>query len=520
MALLVGLRLSSSMLMAQQSEETVTFEIRGFETKGATLYPEETLRRVLKEYAGKEKTAADVEKARESLEKLYHGSGYPAVLVNIPEQTVDDGIVRLEVIETTIGRVRVTGNRYFSREKILKKVPSLQPGEKIYVPDVQDDMNRLNRNPDLKVTPVLTPGRELGTIDVDLQVKDELPLHGSLEVNNRNTHDTTNLRVNTTLRYDNLWQKEHSVSLQYQTSPENRDEVLAVAGSYVLPSPWNENHVLAIYGIWSDSDTAFGQGFEVLGSGYIFGLRYVMPLPDRRDYTHNITLGLDYKDFDETLGFQGGGDETKTPITYLPLLISYTGALPDSTGRTQLSAGLNMAFRGLVTTQEEFETKRFKAKGNYIYTTLGLERSQKLPAGFSLFAKLDGQIADQPLISNEQYSAGGMKSVRGYKESESLGDDAIHASLELIGPDLGRMLNVWDKLQLFPYVFYDAAALWIKDPLPGQDKKTRLQGTGLGIRGMITKYVEYEVAWGIALEDTDQVDKGDSEVYFTVKGQF
>jgi hemolysin activation/secretion protein len=110
--------------------------------------------------------------------------------------------------------------------------------------------------------------------------------------------------------------------------------------------------------------------------------------------------------------------------------------------------------------------------------------------------------------------------VRGYKESEVLGDDAVHGTVELIGPDLGRMLNVWDKLQLFPYVFYDAATLWIKDPLPGQDKKTRLQGTGLGIRGMATKYVEYEVVWGLALEDTDQVESGDSEVYFTVKGQF
>ncbi len=179
-----------------------------------------------------------------------------------------------------------------------------------------------------------------------------------------------------------------------------------------------------------------------------------------------------------------------------------------------------MAFRGLVTTPEEFEFKRFKARGNYLYATAGAERNQKLPAGFSLFAKLDGQVADQPLISNEQYSAGGMKSVRGYKESEVLGDDAIHGSLELIGPDLAAALNLWEKFQLFPYVFYDAAELWTKSPLPGQDRRTKIQGTGLGIRGMITRHVEYELVWGIALDDTDKVEKGDSEIYFAVKGQF
>jgi hemolysin activation/secretion protein len=324
------------------------------------------------------------------------------------------------------------------------------------------------------------------------------------------------------IRYDNLWQKEHSVSFQYQTSPENRDEVLAFAGSYVFPAPWYAEHLIALYGIWSNGNTAFGEGFETIGSGQMFGIRYVMPLPPKADYSHNLTVGLDYKNFDDTLGFQGGGDETKTPITYAPLMFSYSGALPDSSGRTQLSAGLNMAFRTVVTTPEEFENKRFKARGNYIYATAGLERSQKLPADFSLFAKLDGQIADQPLVSNEQYSAGGMKSVRGYKESAALGDDALHGTLELIGPDLGRPLNLWDQLTIFPYVFYDAANLWIISPLPGQDKTTRLQGVGIGVRGMVTKYVDYELVWGVALEPYPQnnVEKGESEVYFTVKGQF
>ena len=53
---------------------------------------------------------------------------------------------------------------------------------------------RLNRNPDFKVSPVLSPAREIGLVDVELKVKDEFPLHGSLEVNNRGTHETSELR--------------------------------------------------------------------------------------------------------------------------------------------------------------------------------------------------------------------------------------------------------------------------------------------------------------------------------------
>ena len=72
--------------------------------------------------------AADVEKGRDILEKFYHDEGYPSVLVNIPEQKVEDGMIRLQVIESKISVTRVTGNRYFSTEHILDRLPSLAPG--------------------------------------------------------------------------------------------------------------------------------------------------------------------------------------------------------------------------------------------------------------------------------------------------------------------------------------------------------------------------------------------------------
>ena len=118
---------------------------------------------------------------------------------------------------------------------------------------------------------------------------------------------------------------------------------------------------------------------------------------------------------------------------------------------------------------------------------LALERRQKLPGGAGLGVKLDGQIADQPLISNEQYPAGGMESVRGYKESEEMGDSAFHGMIELSAPDLAPHFGLGERFQIIPYTFYDFAALWVKEPLPGQDAAMDLQGTGVGIRGHISR---------------------------------
>ncbi len=80
--------------------------------------------------------------------------------------------------------------------------------------------------------------------------------------------------------------------------------------------------------------------------------------------------------------------------------------------------------------------------------TAGVERDLMLPAGMGLFLKVDGQIADQPLISHEEYIAGGMTNVRGYKEAEALGDDALHGTVELAAPDMGHLLGLGRRLQL------------------------------------------------------------------------
>jgi hemolysin activation/secretion protein len=509
--------------VSQCSEEEVTFTIQSYQVFGNTLLNYDKIMAQLNFYAGQNKTASDVEKARQYLEGLYHDEGYPTVLVNIPPQNIEEGIVKLEVIESTIGEVRVTGNRYYTKEKILGMLPAFRMGEVLYVPDVQGQINKANRNQDLKVTPLLMPGRELGTTDVELKVADHFPLHGSIELNNRSAHDTTDLRLNGIVHYDNLWQSGHSLSLQYQTSPQDNSEVKAKALSYVLPAPWNDDDILAGYAVWSDSGTSFGEGFETIGKGKIFGIQYVDMLPFYKMYSHSVTLGIDYKSFKEDLGYnsdQGTRQNLKTPITYLPLSLKYQSTLYGDAGTTGFSAGVNMAFRGLVTDPKEFEDKRFKARGNYIFMTFSIDREQKLPADFSLYTRIDGQLADQPLISNEQYIAGGMKSVRGYKESEEAGDDGLHWTTELRSPDLATPLKFPKAISIIPFIFYEGAELKELDPLPTEDKDKDIQGAGVGVRGHFTEYFDYEGNWGWALAKTDKTNKGSSLFNFALKAQF
>lgn len=521
MVMLIALTAPVYQSGAAEEDGEPGFDISDFEITGNSIFQTDRLRNAVMFHTGAGKTATDVEKARDAIEKLYHDSGYPAVMVNIPEQTLKDGVVKLQVIESRIGRVLVTGNRYFTMEKVMRDLPSFTPGGILYLPKVQQEISRLNRSQDIKVDPVISPGKESGTIDVELKVEDRLPLHGYLELNNRSSHDTKELRLNAMLRYDNLWQKQHSVALQYQTGPQDTKEVQVLGGSYVLPAPWDDDHQFVFYGIWSDSDTAFGEGFNIIGDGYIIGMRYMLPLPQYRLFGHNISFGTDYKHFNQSLGFQTeSGNKTKTPVTYLPLTFSYSASLPDGLGGvTHFSGNLNVSFRGIVSDEREFGDKRYKARSNYLYAVFGIQRTQKLPFGMGLFAKVDAQLSDQPLIDNEQYNAGGMESVRGYKESEAAGDNALHGVLEVSFPDPLERAGIGKWFNVSPFIFYDTAQLYIKENLPGQEGRIRLQGTGAGIRGSM-KHVEYEAGWAFALNSTDRTRSGDNRVHFRVKALF
>lgn len=515
---------SLSATAGEAADADTGFAIARYDIIGNTRLKDEDIKHVLKPFTGLNKTSEDVEKARTALEKYYHKQGYPTALVNIPEQTVENDSVQLQVIESKIRRVRITGNRYFTMQSILKKLPSFTPGEILYLPRIQKELADVNSHPDLKVAPVLIPGKVLGTIDVELKVKDKLPLHGSLELNNRNTHDTTDLRLNALVRYDNLWQKEHSVSLQYQTSPQDIEEVNALAASYVLPAPWNDANILAVYSVWSNSDVAFGREFEAIGEGFIVGVRYVIPLPSLEKYHHNLTLGVDYKDFEDKLEFQSGDDAMTTPITYLPLSLSYAPVVMHSSGFTRFNVGLNLTVRGLVTEKKEIEEKRYESRGNYVFVNMGFDHHQPLPWDVNLLLKVQGQVSDQPLPSNEQFVAGGMNSVRGYKESEEAGDNACSANIELSYAKFAEQGGSENKSGLFfettPYIFFDAAFLSVLNPLSGQEQPDELSGTGVGFRGKMTRFFDYDISWGMTLARTVNTDAGEHIVYFVIRGQF
>lgn len=515
--------LSLLFIRPAHAAEDKRFDLLEIRVEGNTVLPTLNVEKAVYPHLGEDKSIQDVEAARTALEKAYHDTGYLTVYVDIPEQQVQAGVVRLRVSEGRVERLRVTGSRYFSLGRIREKAPDLAEGSVPYFPEVQKQLAAVNRSGDRRVSPVLRPGRTPGKVEVDLKVDDRLPLHGNVELNDRYSGNTSRTRLNANLRYDNLWQKEHSLSLGVQIAPQKPAESTVFSATYVWPM--DNGNYLAAYGVVSESDVAALGDVNVIGKGRIAGLRYLVPLRARSGYSHTLTLGADYKDFDETLSLTATDNTpltTNTPISYLPFTLGYEATVQGMRSTTQLAASVSFSLRGLADETvecvpgvflNEFACKRYLAGANYAFLRLDMKHTHRFENDWSVYGRIGGQAASGPMISNEQFIAGGVDTVRGYTESAASGDHGLSGGVELRTPSLAKWAS--EQLnELTLYVFAEGASLRILEPLPGQIDRYDLLSSGLGLRFKGWRGISGSLDLAYPFEEAGQVDAGDGRVHF------
>ncbi len=504
-----------------------TFDIWEFQVEGNTLMPATDIERAVYPHLGPAKSIVEVTAAQQQLEALYHSRGFGTVLVDIPEQDVVGGVIQLRVTEASVGRINVTGSRYFSLGKIKAGVPSLAVGSAPHLPAVQRELTALaGLSSDRIITPVLRPAKTPGKLDVELRVKDELPLHGSVQLDNRYSADTTPLRLSAALRYDNLWQRGHSLGVAYLVSPQASKEVEVFSANYLWRFE-HLDHLLALYGVNSNSTIDTLGTLGVYGPGAIVGFSYTIPLAPAANYFHSVAMGLAYKDFGESinLDFSQSGDGAAaqdvldSPISYTALNADYTGTYFGKNTESNFAVSLNLGLRGLGNTAKEFERKRAYAIPNWGYLRMRIDHERPLFGDVRLFSQIEGQAANSALISNEAYAAGGADNVRGYLESEKQGDDALHASFELRYPSW-RPAG-WLAFKRFDlFAFTDATGLRSYDVLPGTSDTALLWSTGIGLRLTGFETLNAQLAWAYALRDCERTLAGDNRLLFALGYEF
>ncbi|MES2258998.1 MAG: ShlB/FhaC/HecB family hemolysin secretion/activation protein [Pseudomonadota bacterium] len=497
--LLAGTVLAAAVSAAWAAEPdngVIRFEISRFEVSGNTLLAPDDVERLLAPFSGKQRDFGDVQRALETLEAAFHARGYNVVTVELPEQELDRGVVRLNVVETRIGRVVVKGNRHFDEANVRRSLPGLQEGRTPNLAQVSSSLRLANENPARKINLKLQSGEQDGEVDAALDVVDENPWKVMLNADNTGTEQTGKTHLGFVLQQANLWGRDHVASLQYTTTAEKPGKVKVYGAGYHIPL-YELGDALDFYGSYSNVDsgivTAGVFDLAVSGKGAVYGSRYTHNLLKRGNYESRLVYGFDYKAFKNNVLLQGAGQNLGNDVTVHPLSVSYVGNWNGDA--SEIGASLTLLHNiegGARGRQEDFTLARSGAKAAYNVLRLSASYSRTMASDWQLRAIVNGQYSPDALVPGEQFGAGGASSVRGFTEREISNDSGLGANLELYTPNLCHGA-LWQCRALG---FYDAAYVNRNHALAGEIDGTSIGSVGLGLRLLFSTYMNLQLDYG------------------------
>lgn len=508
-----------------------SFMINAIDVVGITKLSQSEVERTIYPFLGPGKTPADVEAARKAIQDAYSKLGYEAIVVEVPPQPQEDfarGLVQIKVGEAPVANVKVSGSKHHSALVLLGQLPSVRSGQPLNFKDLQRELATANRFPDREVVPSFDAGEVPGTIDVDLKVRGEFPLHATFDLNNDNSPNTAPLRLTGSTRYTNLWQLGHTLTAGFSIAPERLSDSAAIFGSYSAPlmgTPWT----LILSGYKSNSNIAALGGTNVLGNGYQVGVQAIYRLPFDRDY-HAFRVGVDYKDFKQDIGLRGT-TISNSPISYVPMTLGYNGSISREKSALDVSLSTTLGLRvikritcfdptaPICLPEDQFTNREVDSTENFAHVNLDITYTASFPGDWVSEVKFSGQYSDSHLVSNEQFSIGGLSTVRGYYQSEAVGDQGIAGSVEFRAPSLATYLGTFvDELRFFS--FMESGIVSVIDPLPDTQSVFRIGSFGGGLRVKILGRFTGEVMVGVPVASTNETKKGDPRYTFSVKGEF
>lgn len=480
--------------------------VRAFRILGNTVLDPAELKQAVEPYTGGVVSGEELQRLRQQLTQLYVKAGYINSGVILPDQTVRDGVVTLQVIEGTLSRVEVTGLQrlkpaYVQDRLALDNDQPLQLGkleERLQLLDEDRLIERLQGQ--------LTPGERLGEGVLTMAVEESRPYLLGIGVDNHRAPSIGSIQGrlyaahwNLTGRGDALdaelsWTEGlDDVRLAYALPLSARGVTLGLeyenSDSQVIEEPFDA----------LDIESAFWR--VVLGLGYPVyrSLQRRFDVTVRLENARSRTVFLGGIPF-PSLGAENGESE----VAVVRLSGDWIERQQNQViaARSTLSWGIDALG---ATIDDRLPDGRFVSwLGQFQWARHFENRSQ-------LIFRTDVQLAADPLLPLERFAVGGANSVRGYRENQLVRDNGWVSSLEFRYP-LWRDETGFSALQLAAFADYGHA--WNKDgdtPAPRS-----LSSAGLGLRWDPTLHLHAELYGAIPFRDIHQTDGDlqDDGIYF------
>ncbi len=157
--------------------------VERFDISGNKALSNEELQAVVAPYQGRPLTLQQIYEVADAITHHYRTHGYTLATANVPAQKIGSGVIRLEVLEGTLGKITIEGNKHYRTSFIEKQLDQLVPGEPLRNAPLEHELLLLNDLPGLHAQAVVRPGAEFGSSDVAIATTEKF-VEGGVRFNN------------------------------------------------------------------------------------------------------------------------------------------------------------------------------------------------------------------------------------------------------------------------------------------------------------------------------------------------
>lgn len=492
-----------------------TITVDRFVFAGNTAFSDGQLAALTQAFTGRPISFGELLQVEALVTKTYTDAGYINSGAVIPAgQTFprEGAVVTVQIVEGGVEAIEVSGMRRLrpgyvrSRLAIATKAPLNR--ERLL-----EALQLLQLNPLIeRISAELQAGTrpELSLLKVQVSEADAFAV--DLFADNGRVPSVGSFQRGVELRHGNLSGLGDALALTYtNTDGSNQYEF-----SYALPVNPHDGTVRLSASL---TDTAVIEEpfdrIDITGESKYLELSFRQPIVAKP--SQELALGL-IGSFQESQTFllgekfplsRGANEDGITRITALRFFQDYLSRQPRAVfaARSQFNLGLD-AF-GATVNDNAPDSRFFSWRGQAQYVRL-------LAPETLLVLRSDIQWTPNALVPLEQFSVGGLNSVRGYRQDSLLTDNGMFASAEVRIPVV-RIPEIKGLLQVVPFI--DFGVGWNRDRAFQVQGSNTLIGTGLGLIWQMSDQLSARLDWGIPLTDRENSDRTWQEngIYFSVR---
>jgi hemolysin activation/secretion protein len=401
--------------------------------------------------------------------------------------------------------VEITGNHWFQTWWLRNEMRQAA-GNPLNFNSLKEGMQLLRENPTIaQVNAELQPGGAPGESQLKMEVQDTQPFRFSLEVNNYRPPSVGSTIAEAHLSDLNLTGNNDPLLLTYGIANSTQggyewSNLDNIGGDYRFPvSPWRTTMEIGADKTNSGIIEAPFNQLDIMSKLTEYHLSLHQPVFETPKRSLVLSFEVDSRrnetslfgqPFSLTPGAVNGVEDVFVP-RFIQEFVDRSQVHVFSF-RSQFSLGVDAFHSTINDGPPDGHFFDWLGQAQYIRR---LGDTDNLIIG-----RLNGQIADRPLLSLEQLELGGISSVRGYLENQALRDNGVLASLEVRVP-------LWedkDHNSLFSLApFTDFGVGWdnVEVSGPGAANNMGRQGVampsaGMGLLFNPVKYVSAQLYWG------------------------